>query len=77
MNLTEILAIFGVFVVMWWVGRRAAHALDRYELMKDQRKAKTEAIERRDAISRRRNSDRPRVAMESHARPSARASGSR
>jgi len=38
MNAAGVLAIFGIFVIVWWVGRRVAQALDRYELMKNQRK---------------------------------------
>ncbi len=32
------LVIFGIFVIIWWIGRRLAQAFDRYELMKEQRK---------------------------------------
>ena len=45
MTVTEFFAVFGIFAIMWWIGRRVAQALDRYELMK--RQCKTGAVERR------------------------------
>lgn len=73
MNIAEIVSIFGIFVVVWWVGRKAADAFERYELMKDQRK--TDGHGRLDTVGRRRNTDRVRAA--GHSRPAARAGGSR
>jgi len=46
MNVTEFFAVVGILVVMWWIGRRVAQAMDRYELMKRQCAAK--ATERRE-----------------------------
>ena len=75
MNIAEIVSIFGIFVVVWWIGRRAADAFDRYELMKDQRKTKENG--RLEAVRRRGITDRGGAAMQPGARPPARASGSR
>ena len=71
MNIAGIVSIFGIFVAVWWVGRRMANAFDRYELMKDQRNTKE------GAVGRRRNTDTIRRAVPPGVRPAARASGSR
>ena len=75
MNIAEIVSIFGIFVVVWWIGRRAASAFERYELMKDQRK--TDRSGRVDAMGRRRSTDTDRVRATMQSGPPARASGSR
>ena len=71
MNIAEIVSIFGIFVVVWWIGRRAADAFERYELMKDQRN--TDRSGRLDAVGRRRNADTDRVRAAMQSRPPARA----
>ena len=38
MSIAEFFAILGIFVIVWWIGRKVAQALDRYELMKGQRR---------------------------------------
>jgi len=38
MSIAEFFAILGIFVVVWWIGRKVAQALDQYELMKGQRR---------------------------------------
>ena len=75
MNLTEMFAIFGIFVVMWWIGRRLVRAIERYDLMKYQ--CKSLAIARREPARRRRSANRVTGAVQSRADPRARASGSR
>lgn len=75
MNLTEMFAIFGIFVVMWWIGRRLVRAIERYDLMKNQ--CKSHEIAHREPVRRRRSTDRVTVAVQSRAGPRARASGSR
>jgi len=55
MNAAEIFGIFGIFVIIWWVGRRLAQAFDRYELMKEQRKH--DGNGRRNPVGRSRNAD--------------------
>jgi len=66
MNVTEFFAVFGIFVVMWWIGRRVAQAMDRYELMK--RQCKTGAVERRNAAGEPRK--RRTISYPVHPRPS-------
>ena len=56
MNAAEIFGLFGIFVIVWWIGRRLGHALDRYELMKEQRK--NDGTGRRNAVGRPRNARR-------------------
>ena len=56
MNAAEIFGIFGIFVIIWWIGRRVAQAFDRYELMKEQRE--NDGNGRRNAVvGRPRNAD--------------------
>ena len=73
MNAAEFFAAFGIFVSIWWIGRRVAHALDRYELMKEQRR-KIEGNGHRDKMGRQRNTEMPRntekLSFPVHPRPS-------
>jgi hypothetical protein len=55
MNAAEIFGLFGIFVIIWWIGRRVGDALDRYELMKEQRN--NDGNGRRNAVGRPRNAD--------------------
>ena len=63
MNVTEFFAVFGILVIMWWIGRRVAQALDRYELMKRQCETKIEARERRERRSEPRTTHTARYAV--------------
>ena len=73
MNAAEFFAVFGIFVGIWWIGRSAAQALDRYELMKAQRR-KIEENGHRDGMGQPRNTERPRstetLTFPVHPRPS-------
>ena len=47
MTIAEFFAILGIFVIVWWIGRKVAQALDRYELMKGQRPGGVEHLQNR------------------------------
>jgi hypothetical protein len=63
MNFAEFFAVCGIFAIVWWICRTVARALDRYELMKEQRKHN--GNRRRDGMDQRRNTERLPV----HPRP--------
>jgi len=66
MNVTEFFAVVGILIVMWWIGRRVAQAMDRYELMKRQCAGKQ--IERREPAGQPRKN--PSLSYPVHPRPS-------